>query len=158
MYIKYLQDCWPHSVYQTRICSRYSETNRAHILDPWYNFVFSVSDTRSDDWFLMNSVWVPVSIIAVYLYFVLNLGPRLMKNRPPMQLDTVIKTYNITQVIVCTYITEEVSISIDEFLRVKYWNEQGIFSYETEMFVPEFHIIALRDGWLNHLNHPIIQF
>jgi hypothetical protein len=68
---------------------------------------------------MMNSVWVPVSIVAFYLYFVLSLGPRLMKNRPPMQLDTVIKIYNITQVILCTYITERVSISTDELLRVK---------------------------------------
>lgn len=82
--------------------------------------VTSVSDVRSDDWFLMNSVWVPVSIVAFYLYFVLNLGPRLMKNRPPMQLDTVIKVYNITQVILCTYITERVSVSaLNKFLTVQ---------------------------------------
>jgi len=59
----------------------------------------------------MNSVWVPVTITTLYLYFVLILGPRLMKNRPPMQLDTVIKIYNIIQVILCTYLTERVSVT-----------------------------------------------
>lgn len=82
----------------------------AAIINATYNaycHVFhDLRDKRSDDWFMMNSVWVPVSIVAFYLYFVLRLGPRLMKNRPPMQLDTVIKLYNITQVILCTYITE----------------------------------------------------
>jgi hypothetical protein len=58
----------------------------------------------------MNSVWVTVFILAVYLYFVFNLGPRLMKNRPPMQLDTVIKLYDIMQVILNCYIFERVSI------------------------------------------------
>jgi hypothetical protein len=33
-----------------------------------------------------------------------------MKNRPPMQLDTVIKLYDITQVILNSYILERVSI------------------------------------------------
>jgi hypothetical protein len=67
-----------------------------------------VSDTRSDDWFLMNSVWAPLSVVAFYLYFVFNLGPRLMKNRRPMQLDTVIKIYDIIQVISNSYIAERV--------------------------------------------------
>ena len=58
----------------------------------------------------MNSVWVPLSIVAFYLYFIFNIGPRLMKNRPPLQLDTVIKLYDITQVILNSYILERVSI------------------------------------------------
>ncbi|XP_023718911.1 elongation of very long chain fatty acids protein 1 [Cryptotermes secundus] len=82
----------------------------AAIINAAYNayrhIFYDLRDTRSDDWFLMNSVWAPLSIIAFYLYFVLSVGPRLMKNRPPMKLDTVIKIYNITQVILCIYITE----------------------------------------------------
>lgn len=78
----------------------------------------SVSDKRSDDWFLMNSVWMPVSITAFYLYFVLAFGPRVMRNRPPMQLDTVIKLYNIMQIILCTYITERVSVIVRLFERM----------------------------------------
>ena len=74
------------------------------------NLLF-LSDTRSDDWFLMNSVWTPLTLIALYLYFIFNLGPRLMKNRPPMQLDTVIKAYDIMQVILNCFLTERVSNS-----------------------------------------------
>ena len=70
-----------------------------------------VSDKRSDDWFLMNSMWAPLTVVALYLYFIFNLGPRIMKNRPPMQLDTVIKIYDIIQVILNCYIAERVSNS-----------------------------------------------
>lgn len=59
---------------------------------------------------MMNSVWFPASITALYLYFVLSFGPRIMKNRPPMQLDTVIKLYNVIQIILCTFITERVGV------------------------------------------------
>lgn len=79
--------------------------------------LFSVSDTRSDDWFLMNSVWMPLSITAIYVYFVLVFGPRIMKTRAPMQLDTVIKLYNITQIILNTYLTERVSFILSLFDR-----------------------------------------
>ncbi|XP_069697686.1 very long chain fatty acid elongase 7-like [Periplaneta americana] len=72
-----------------------------------YIYLFrDLTDKRSDDFFLMGSVWFPLSILAIYLYFVLSLGPRLMKNRPPLQLNGVIKTYNIVQIICSIYITE----------------------------------------------------
>ena len=70
------------------------------------NFFFL--DKRSDDWFLMNSVWAPMTVTAFYLYFIFNLGPRLMKNRPPMQLNTIIKIYDILQVILNCYMAERV--------------------------------------------------
>jgi GNS1/SUR4 family. len=57
----------------------------------------------------MNSPWYPASLTALYLYFVYNLGPKIMKKRPPMQLDTVIKLYDITQVILNLYVAIKVS-------------------------------------------------
>jgi hypothetical protein len=86
------------------------QTAQGHVVNSYRMKLVSVSDTRSDDWFLMSSVWIPVSIMAFYLYFVLVFGPRMMRNRRPMQLDTVIKLYNITQVIVCVYTAERVSV------------------------------------------------
>jgi hypothetical protein len=75
-----------------------------------------------------------------------------------MQLDTVIKIYNITQVILCTYITERVSISTlyrwvasDEIAVNKYSVAQEIFSYETEMFVLEFQKVGSRGPLLNQI-------
>ena len=71
--------------------------------------LFFFTDTRTDDWFLLNSVWAPLTVVGLYLSFVFKLGPRLMKNRPPMQLDTVIKIYDILQVILNCYLAERVS-------------------------------------------------
>jgi hypothetical protein len=47
----------------------------------------------------MESPFPTVIIVAVYLYLVLVLGPRLMANRKPFQLNTVLVAYNALQVI-----------------------------------------------------------
>jgi hypothetical protein len=72
----------------------------------YHHVFYDLRDKRSDDWFLMNSVWAPMTVTAFYLYFIFNLGPRLMKNRPPMQLNTIIKIYDILQVILNCYMAE----------------------------------------------------
>ncbi|XP_041976364.1 elongation of very long chain fatty acids protein 2-like [Aricia agestis] len=54
-------------------------------------------DTR--DWFLVGSTTQVPLIVASYLAFVLLIGPRLMKNRPPFQLTGIILVYNILQVL-----------------------------------------------------------
>lgn len=47
----------------------------------------------------MESPIPTVIIVALYLYLVLVLGPRLMANRKPFQLNTVLVAYNAMQVI-----------------------------------------------------------
>jgi hypothetical protein len=47
----------------------------------------------------MDSPIPTVIIVAVYLYVVLLLGPRLMANRKPFQLNNVLVAYNALQVI-----------------------------------------------------------
>lgn len=47
----------------------------------------------------MDSPLPTVIIVAVYLYLVLVLGPRLMANRKPFQLNAVLVAYNAFQVI-----------------------------------------------------------
>lgn len=43
------------------------------------------------------------------MYFVLSLGPRLMKHREPFDLRTVMLVYNAVQVVWCGYIFYEVT-------------------------------------------------
>lgn len=62
-------------------------------------------DVRVRDSFLISNLFKPVSILAVYLLFVLKWGPQFMEKRKPMKLDSVIKLYNFLQVIICSYIT-----------------------------------------------------
>jgi hypothetical protein len=59
----------------------------------------TVTDPRVNDWPLMESPIPTVIIVAAYLYVVLVLGPRLMANRKPFQLNTVLVTYNALQVL-----------------------------------------------------------
>jgi elongation of very long chain fatty acids protein 7 len=61
--------------------------------------VIGVTDPRVNDWPLMDSPVPTVVIVAMYLYLVAILGPRLMTNRKPFQLNSVLVTYNATQVI-----------------------------------------------------------
>lgn len=44
-----------------------------------------------------------LTIFAIYLFYVLKIGPRYMKNRKPFNLQKFIRCYNIFQIIACTY-------------------------------------------------------
>ncbi|KAJ9590203.1 hypothetical protein L9F63_016692, partial [Diploptera punctata] len=73
-----------------------------------YNNIFTpILDMRSADWFLLDNISFPLTIVFFYLYFVLYLGPRLMKNREPFRLDAILKIYNIMQIILNVYIVKE---------------------------------------------------
>lgn len=56
-------------------------------------------DPRSLSFPLVSTVWPVVSIIAGYLYVVLKAGPTYMEHRKAYDLKTVIRIYNIVQVI-----------------------------------------------------------
>ncbi|PSN54037.1 Elongation of very long chain fatty acids protein [Blattella germanica] len=67
-----------------------------------FHHVFhELPDRRTDDWFLMGSIWMPISISAIYVYFVKYWGPRFMKNREPFKLDHIIAIYNFIQMVWC---------------------------------------------------------
>jgi len=59
----------------------------------------SNKDPLVDSWFLMKSPLPILGILILYLYSVLRLGPRLMKNRAPFDLKYVLIAYNAYQVI-----------------------------------------------------------
>lgn len=61
---------------------------------------------------------VPVlTILAAYLYFVLKLGPQYMSSRKPFNLQNILVTYNLYQVIfsiwLCTMVSEIYNIEKD---------------------------------------------
>ncbi|PSN36108.1 Elongation of very long chain fatty acids protein 7 [Blattella germanica] len=73
----------------------------------WYKlYWFLFTDPRSNDMFLMQSVWQPVTVVSLYLYFSLSLGPRLMKNRPPLNIESIMKIYNLLQIPLNIYVIE----------------------------------------------------
>jgi GNS1/SUR4 family len=56
-------------------------------------------DPRVDDFPLVATPLPVLLIIIVYFYFILKLGPELMKNRKPFQLDSAIISFNVVQVV-----------------------------------------------------------
>ena len=44
-----------------------------------------------------------IMIFTAYVWFVLSVGPRLMRDRKPVKLNSFIRAYNILQIIACTF-------------------------------------------------------
>ncbi|XP_053670768.1 elongation of very long chain fatty acids protein 7-like [Anopheles nili] len=66
----------------------------------YYNDLFlQKRDERSVHLPMAGSPLLILGIVGVYLYFVLRCGPRHMANRKPYKLGTIIKSYNLVQVI-----------------------------------------------------------
>lgn len=67
-------------------------------------------DSRIKDYWLMDSPWPVVIILAIYLYFVLKAGPKFMKYRSPFKIDGLVMVYNVVQVLFSAYLVKEVTI------------------------------------------------
>ncbi|XP_063697840.1 very long chain fatty acid elongase AAEL008004-like [Culicoides brevitarsis] len=67
----------------------------------WAHHAFiELADPRTTSWPLMQTPWRILSIIGLYLMFVMYLGPRLMKNRKPFKLQKILVFYNAIQVLI----------------------------------------------------------
>ncbi|CAB3228031.1 unnamed protein product [Arctia plantaginis] len=78
-----------------------------------YNYVIhDLADPRTQDWWGVSNPLVVFSIASAYLYFCKSLGPRLMENRKPFQLKTVLLLYNIFQVGFSLFLAKEALISM----------------------------------------------
>lgn len=58
---------------------------------------FSFADEVVDSWAFMSTPWSVLSILSVYLLFVLRLGPNMMENRKPYYIKNVLLVYNAIQ-------------------------------------------------------------
>lgn len=63
-----------------------------------------VLDPLVDSWLFMQSPVPVTTILVIYLYFVLKLGPQLMKNREAFNLKYVMIAYNAYQVLFSTWL------------------------------------------------------
>lgn len=70
---------------------------------------FFLTDSRTENWFLMSSPLPQTIIIAAYIYFVTSLGPRIMENRKAFDLKGVLVVYNFSVVALSLYMIYEVS-------------------------------------------------
>ena len=75
-------------------------------------------DERVRDWPLMKSVFPTVTIVILYLLFVI-MGQRWMRDKKALELRRFMFVYNIFQVIFCTYITYEVRSYVFDFQKIE---------------------------------------
>lgn len=67
-----------------------------YAIDYWYE----ITDPRfADIPFANQPPWLPLAPVALYLYFVLNWGPKFMAGRQPMNLKLAIRMHNVSLVI-----------------------------------------------------------
>ncbi|KAJ3629153.1 hypothetical protein MTP99_013566 [Tenebrio molitor] len=71
-----------------------SSTNDQLFLD-----IFEYEDPRTQNYFLMSSPLPLFFILATYVSFIFKIGPAVMKNRQPVNLDKVMMVYNWAQII-----------------------------------------------------------
>ncbi|XP_055636678.1 elongation of very long chain fatty acids protein AAEL008004-like [Toxorhynchites rutilus septentrionalis] len=74
------------------------------IQETYKHYYEDAQDPRTKTLFLMNPPWVPLAVLVAYLYFVQNLGPKLMSHRKPFNLRYPLLTYNILQVLANIYL------------------------------------------------------
>lgn len=71
----------------------------------YYDFLFvELADPRTLSWPLIKDPSSVLTIIGLYLYFVINWGPKFMKNKQPYELKYPLIIYNFLQVCISTWI------------------------------------------------------
>ncbi|XP_019870257.1 elongation of very long chain fatty acids protein AAEL008004 [Aethina tumida] len=77
------------------------------VVDRYHNVVDRISDPRTTDWPLMQSPLPTITMVVTYLYVILILGPRLMRDRKPYKLREVLIAYNGAQVLYSLFMLYE---------------------------------------------------
>lgn len=77
----------------------------------WKDFLENKSDPRVKNWPFMQSPLPTMAIVAMYIFFVLKIGPNMMKNRKPYELRKSIIVYNLFQVVLSCYIFYNASVN-----------------------------------------------
>ncbi|XP_033212832.1 elongation of very long chain fatty acids protein AAEL008004-like isoform X3 [Belonocnema kinseyi] len=78
-----------------------------HYVDRFHEILDKNADSRTTDWFLMSSPFPTLFACLSYVYIVKVLGPKLMENRKPFQLQNVLIFYNLFQVVFSSWLFYE---------------------------------------------------
>ena len=72
-------------------------------------FIFSIAlyFVRVDDWFLMSSPWPTVALCVLYYYIIRVAGPRFMKDREPLNIQSLVVVYNLVQTCISAWIFQK---------------------------------------------------
>ncbi|KAG5673959.1 hypothetical protein PVAND_003955 [Polypedilum vanderplanki] len=77
----------------------------------WRDLMDNKSDPRTSNWPLMSSPFPTAIICLSYVYIVKVLGPKLMENRKPFKLKTILIVYNFLQVIFSAWLFYEACVT-----------------------------------------------
>ncbi|KAG5276032.1 hypothetical protein AALO_G00127160 [Alosa alosa] len=79
-------------------------------LETFHRWTLENGDKRTDPWLLVYS---PMPVICIFLLYlgVIWIGPRLMKNREPVDLKAVLIVYNFAMVLLSVYMFHEFLMS-----------------------------------------------
>ncbi|KAG4068363.1 hypothetical protein HA402_007883 [Bradysia odoriphaga] len=80
-------------------------------IDSMQRYMDSYGDPRTKDWPMMSSPFPTLAVCLSYVYIVKVLGPKIMENRKPFQLQNTLIVYNFIQVIFSAWLFYEISIS-----------------------------------------------
>lgn len=81
----------------------------------WLKCSLIATDPRTQDSFLLNTPEPMLAIVLAYLAFVV-IAPRVMENRPPMDLKKFIIVYNFMLVVLSGYMCLEVYCTFLTFI------------------------------------------
>ncbi|KAJ8732295.1 hypothetical protein PYW08_015025 [Mythimna loreyi] len=70
-----------------------------------YQVLFGeLPDPRTKGWLFVSKPYQLLTLLGLYLMFVLKWGPQHMKNRQPYNLDKILIVYNAVQIVSCAYL------------------------------------------------------
>ncbi|KRK02604.1 elongation of very long chain fatty acids protein AAEL008004 isoform X3 [Drosophila yakuba] len=76
-------------------------------IDSISRYMDSHSDSRTKGWPMMSSPFPTLAVCLTYVYLVKVLGPRLMENRKPLNLQNTLVMYNAIQVVFSAWLFYE---------------------------------------------------
>ncbi len=89
-----------------------------------HQYWIDCQDPRTKEWFLVDiSPFTFAFIMASYILLAKSIGPKLMKNREPMQLRGLMLTYNVVMILINAFFFVQVVINCEygkRFLDFKY--------------------------------------
>ncbi|XP_063365850.1 very long chain fatty acid elongase 7-like [Cydia amplana] len=92
-----------------------------------------------DDWFLMSTPWLLLTIWFAYITFVLKWGPAYMSKRPAYKLTNVLAVYNLFQVLLSCYIV---------YMGVWQMSTYGVVSSHCAIEAKETQAYIIRGVWI----------
>ncbi|XP_026472037.1 elongation of very long chain fatty acids protein AAEL008004-like [Ctenocephalides felis] len=74
----------------------------------YWDYLFEeLADPRTNSWPLIGSPVPGLTILGVYLFFVLNWGPKYMAHRKPYEMQGLLIVYNLLQVLLSIFLFYE---------------------------------------------------